>query len=142
MGCDIHVTPFKKEGEQYYELSHDFFNVRSYALFGFLADVRNYSAITPISKPRGLPGWFKVGYEEDWNYHSHSWLTLDELESYDYDQVVEDCRCTIGNDGSCTCPPGQGKKMPLREFLGKWYFKELANMRIAGIDGIVFWFDN
>lgn len=138
MGCDIHVTPFKKKGEKYYALSNNFFDVRSYVLFGFLADIRNYSAITPISQPRGLPEWFKVNEEDTWDYHSFSWLTLEELESYNYDQIVEDRRC----DNGCTCPPGQGEKMTLREFLGEWYFEELAKMKLAEVDVIVFWFDS
>lgn len=37
MGCDIHVQAFTKKGSKYLELSEDFFDVRSYRLFGFLA---------------------------------------------------------------------------------------------------------
>lgn len=142
MGCDIHTVAFRQEDNKYIEISNDFFDVRSYALFGFLADVRNYSAITPISQPRGLPEWYNANEEDTWDYHSFSWLTLEELESYDYDQIVEDRRCTRNHDGGCTCDPGQGEKMTLREFLSEWYFKELAKMRSSGVDVIVFWFDN
>jgi hypothetical protein len=156
MGCDIHVKAYKKQDNKYCEISQNFFDTRSYALFGFLAGVRNYSGIAPISNPRGLPDWYNSGNpkskglsdwykgydDDDWCYHSHSWLTLDELESYDYDQITEDRRCTVGNDGGCTCAPGQGEKMTLRDFLGEWYFKEIAEIKDAGIDVIVFWFDS
>ncbi len=137
MGCDIHVQAFTKEDNKYLKLSEDFFDVRSYRLFGFLAGVRNYSAITPISKPKGLPDWYKES-DDDWEYHSHSWLTIDELESYDYNQIVEDRRIDNGQ----TCEPGHGEKMTLREFLGEWYFKELSRMKNSGVEIIVFWFDS
>jgi hypothetical protein len=32
--------------------------------------------------------------------------------------------------------------MPLREFLGEWYFIELGRLQAAGADRIVFCFDN
>jgi hypothetical protein len=33
----------------------DFLSNRVYGMFGFLANVRNYSAVPPITQPRGLP---------------------------------------------------------------------------------------
>lgn len=160
MGCDIHLIAQKKvvvdqdapawaeQTASYQDVEGDFLDYRSYRLFGFLADVRNYSAITPIAKRRGIPDDFhdkEHPYRADdyySDYHSHSWLSLEELLGYDYDQTVEDRRVTIDNDGGRTAEPGGGENMTLREFLGEHYFSELERMKAAGVDRIVFCFDN
>jgi hypothetical protein len=63
---------------------------RSYQAFAFLAGVRNYREVAPISSPRGLPpdvssevaaeasGWRGNGA------HSHSWVSLRELVEHDW----------------------------------------------------------
>lgn len=76
---------------------------RNYDLFAILADVRNGSGFdgvdtgdgfNPIFDPRGLPEDVSKDYKQlvD-NYgvdgHSHSWVTLDELDSYDWNQVTK-----------------------------------------------------
>lgn len=141
MSCDIHVFPEIKEGDTYKTSNLGIFTDQSYAVFGFLADVRNYSAIKPIAKRRGIPADC-VSYNEDWDYHSKSWLSIKELSEYDYDQIVEDRRCTWGNNGGCTCESGMGEKITLREFLGKRYFKDLQTVIDNKIDRIVFGFDS
>lgn len=68
-------------------------DTRHYFKFAYLADVRNYCAVTPISKPRGLPEGFEVDDENDYllwgrkvwmGDHSHSWLLLSEIRDHDY----------------------------------------------------------
>lgn len=59
---------------------------RNYALFGLLADVRNYWDITPIAQPRGVPEdassvWRGVVDYWDRDLHSMSWFTYDELKA-------------------------------------------------------------
>lgn len=160
MGCDIHLIAQRRLSQErnvavwaeaanaFEDVEDDFFDCRSYALFGFLAGVRNYSAIEPISPPRGIPEDFhdethRFREQEGYTfYHDRSWLTLQELLDHDYAQVIEDRRVTIGGDGGCTSEPGGGKAMPLRDFLGDWYFAELERMKEAGVDRIVFCFDN
>lgn len=136
MGCDIHIICEKKVNDKW-ELSEekiftsDFqnektdvpFDWRSYGMFGFLADVRNYSHVPYISEQKGLPedsGYLnqisKYAYEtnpmtgekipeeeretirkeliNDWSYHSFSYLTLKELLSWNYDDTFEDRRYT------------------------------------------------
>lgn len=66
---------------------------RSYALFAMLADVRNNYNYKPICQPKGLPADISdvVRREADrWgdDGHSHSWLTLQELLAYDWDQTA------------------------------------------------------
>lgn len=65
---------------------------RNYNLFAMLADVRNRFDINGRA-PRGVPTDATAEYleeVEEWggDGHSHSWLTLAELEAYDWDQTV------------------------------------------------------
>lgn len=69
---------------------------RNYLVFTILAGVRRYGwrdAVMPISEPRGWPtperGW-PIDYDEmiPGVEHSCSWVTMRELEDYDWDQVV------------------------------------------------------
>ncbi len=165
MGCDIHLiaqrklnneadTPVWADGDRYEDIEESFFDCRNYGLFGFWVGVRNYSGLTPLSEPRGIPAdfhtpehEFREDFEYACDYHSRSWFSVQELLDVDYDQIIEDRRYTrqvSANfwDGGATCDPGQGKPQTLREFLGEWYFTELARLKEAGADRIVFCFDN
>jgi len=118
MGCDIHSYAERKdESGKYVDLDFSPFGT-----FGFLADVRNYSAVPPISQPRGLPDDVSSEVperDETWGSdgHSHSWLSVAELVSFDYDSAMEDRRHTVQTgprswNGGATCEVGQGKKKP------------------------------
>ncbi len=100
MGCDIHMTVERLEGDGFdedrrplwqsmsppkdeygdYEWPED----RNYTVFAALADVRRRDTGTPISKPRGIPedasGRARRMHDE-WSSdgHSHSWLLLSEV---------------------------------------------------------------
>lgn len=153
MGCDIHSYAEKKvEGkwETVRELRP--FDWRSYGMYGFLADVRNYSDVPPIAERRGIPpdtsAYVKEEYE-GWSSdaHSASWLSVNELASFRYDSEVEDCRVTIQRsanhfDGGGTCKRGTGTKTTWREFLGKQFFEDLEKLKAIGAERIIFWFDN
>lgn len=156
MGCDIHsFVEVKKDGkwikddaEQfpcYKSLDSEPFGTRCYSMFGFLADVRNYSNCPVIHKPKGLPidsdylneyvnpdddKYCRPLRDElyDCGYHSHSYLSVAELLAFDYDQKFEDLRCeeTIGNVTNCAAiaKPGNGEITTVREFLKSSYFFE------------------
>ena len=153
MGTDIFSRAERKVGDGWEAILglHPFFGWRSYRLFGFLADVRNYSAVEPISPPRGLPLGVELpssdfdGPDEEWlGEHDHSWLLLSELQAIDFDRIVEDRRTTgIVNGlqhGNLTAPVGEGLKMTLREFLGVEFFDELDRLEKGGAERIVFGF--
>lgn len=149
MGCDIHAYAEKKDARGQFQWApvRDLFDWRSYGTFGFLADVRNYSAVTPIAPRKGLPDDVSAdvkGEYESWDSdaHSASWLSLQEFLAFDYDVEMEDRRVMINNDGGCTCNPGEGKKMTYREFLGPSFFEDIDRLKEAGADRVVFWFDN
>lgn len=73
----------------------DFRVPQNYELYSILANVRNDDAIRPICELRGVPSdpspefrWM-VAYETG-DGHSHSWLTLRELQNYDWKSVNKD----------------------------------------------------
>lgn len=160
MGCDIHLYGEKRDGTKWTHVElptkpmhqgstymEPPLSYRSYGMFAFLAGVRNYSDIEPISEPRGFPADAspEVTKEyEDWrgDAHTPSWLHVDELTSYDYTQEIEDRRCTRDGNGGSTCEPGEGEKQPLGKFLGRGFQEDVAAIKGAGADRIVFWFDN
>lgn len=155
MGCDIHTCPEKRDANGTWvevDMRPEVFGGRDYDLFGFLADVRNYSAVDPIAAGRGLPDDSPLATSEYWNtpfdeYHSVSWVALSELLAVDYDKVIENRRITVQTlpgtqDNRHTAEHGEGRFMPLREFLGESYFVDLERMRAAGVERLVFGFDS
>ena len=166
MGCDIHsrvqkfidgkwktveVPLFPSDmldlftpKSRWNEPSVEPFSWRSYGMFAFLADVRNYSYVPPISSPRGLPD--DVTNEEDeYGDHSFSWLSLKELLDFDYSQTFENRRTFRDGSGAADAGPGNGVVMTFREFLGLLFFRDLAIMTCLGKPEeirVVFGFDN
>jgi len=148
MGCYIHIHMETRlsEKESWSETSGNFgsekwpatapFDDRNYITFAFLADVRNYDDWIPcVIPPRGFPKDACEGVRmqfEEWSGDAHtpSWLTLEELMSYDYGVFIKD---------------DEGKPSPLSEWLGEKFFKEMHQMLDHGDPNnvrIVFWFDN
>src|SRR6266536_1406254 len=157
MGCDIHVIIQKRDqaGRWINLQIPNFWTLRNYALFGWLVGIRNYSGVDPLSEPRGLPDDFEISEEDDLGDHSFSWFSIEELMNLDYDQIVEDRRCTReitvqlpgcrvfrAMHGGQTCAPGEGEKMTLRKFLGHRPIIDLMRAHKAGAERIVFGFDN
>lgn len=159
MGCDIHSFAERRVGDKYetatgrmFKEGSEPFGWRCYGMFGFLAGVRNCSAVTPIAKARGLPDDMSEGAREEYeawegDAHSASWLSMAELTAFDYDQMTEDRRVTVQLapnlwSGGETAPEGGGKHMSYRDFLGPAFFADLKALEDCGADRVVFWFDN
>lgn len=154
MGCDIHSFAEKKDANGIWKIIPDLspFDWRSYALYGWLANVRNYSGLVPISERRGLPEAVSLEVKDkhalwDCDAHSTSWLTVEELLAFDYDQPCEDRRVSrqIGPnhwDGGQTCEAGEGRMTTYREMFGERLFEDLEKLKAAGAERVVFWFDN
>lgn len=164
MGCDIHSFIDKKRADGSWDLvnwpeqedgNSGPWDWRSYGIFGFLADVRNYSEVPPICQPRGMPDDASKGVADKWKYwagdgHSCSWLTLKELMDFRYDAEMEDRRymkqfAANAWDGAATHEVGSGKKTTFREFLGEGFFDHLNVIRSLGEPEeirVIFWFDN
>ena len=139
MGCDIHVTAQRLVDGRHVDLDMEVFEWRDYGIFGFLADVRNYSDVPPLSSPRGYPE--DCGHLVNDYHHSASWLSVEELRRFDYDATFEDRRTMRDGDGAADAGPGNGEVKTFREFLGKAYFEDLERMVVAGATRIVFDFD-
>lgn len=142
MGCDIHTHAEKQTNGEWVRLDFIPFCWRSYRLFAFLAGVRNYSKIKPISEPRGIPddSNIKSIVDDDPEYHSCSWLSVEELLNFDYDQEIEDRR-TYGFS-SHSCEEGEGAETTYRELLGEYFFEDLEKLNSIGAERIVFYFDS
>lgn len=132
-------------GYELVELEMPYLTGQSYAYFGWLGDVRNYSAITSIAPRRGLPNNLSAELRGEvqnrWEYFATSWVSIGELCAIDYDKVIEDLRTKSGPDGALSVPCGEGVKMTLREFLGPKLVEEIFRLRDEGVDRLVFWFD-
>ena len=169
MGCDIHsrVQVFKDgewktvEARLFPDVSPDLFDAESrwsrsspepftwrcYGMFAFLADVRNYSFVPPLSKARGFSEDMKGCDSDDFLFgeHSFSWLGLDELLAFNYDQTFEDRRWMKDGNGAADAGAGNGVMVTFRDFLGPHFFRDLAIMRCLGEPSqvrVVFGFDN
>lgn len=160
VGSDIHtLVQVKRKAHRVPYLwgnsDIEVFDCRSYGIFGFLANVRNYSEVPCISEPRGLPDDWSQKYAESLGlncggYHSCSWLSLTELLNYDYNVVFWDRRIsrvmsTHWVDGAATAKEGEGRMIRIRDFLGDYFFEELFRMlELSNSDDVrlVFWFDN
>lgn len=99
MGCDIHPhvevktdngwqevkTIYRLNGSSEETKPQSIIIERNYALFGMLADVRNYDENEPISEPKSLPSDVSTevaeSFEAEW-FHSSSYVTLKELYVY------------------------------------------------------------
>lgn len=151
MGCDIHTVAQKRVGSKWEDVPYTPFDWRGYGMFGFLADVRNYSAIPPIAPRRGLPDDFVMPRDQfdetDLGDHSFSWLSVEELTKFDYDQPVEDRRYTRQEgpnffNGAATAEPGHGTMTTYRAFLGEGFFRDLQKLQELGAERVVFGFDS
>jgi hypothetical protein len=131
MGANIHIFAEIKKADKWERLTEKIFpdggrkndapfDWRSYGMFGFLANVRNYSSIPPLGELKGLPydseylntklekpSSFNYGYfdngtaytrkeeiEKDVDYYSKTFYTLKELIEFDYDKTFEYLRYT------------------------------------------------
>lgn len=138
MGTDIKCLAQRQTTEGW-ETIGPAFDWRDYGLYGFFADVHNYSVSPVIAEPRGQPTDMSEADRDEVHedLHSQSWLSLEELRAYDYDQQFEDRR-----QNGTTLPEGEGGWTTLREFLGEGYFDELHRLEAAGASRIVFGFSS
>lgn len=173
MGCDIHSFAEKKINGKWVAITTPTFDnkttiepfkLRSYGIFGFLADVRNYSVIPPICELKGLPqdsewlnGPGRYSDEETRRqelladqYYSYGHLYLSDLLNFNYDSTFEDRRHMVRTgenswDCGATAESGSGIMTTYRDFLGQFFFSELEVLKSLGDPDdvrIVFWFDS
>lgn len=152
MGCDIHLYLETKSPTCHtwtgMEINIDW---RCYGVFGWLANVRNYSAVpkTTATFP-GTPTDVSPEVQESidqWggDVHHHHYANLNDLLAVDYTKEVWDRRVTRGGDGGCTTnDPNEGVRLSLNDFLGPWtdLLQQLKIMAEGQEARIVFFFDN
>jgi hypothetical protein len=130
------------------------FSWRSYGMYGFLANVKNYSHVPCITtETRGLPvdseylnetseelnsvlANITITRREDLlnnsNNFGYSYIYLYELLNYDYNQVFEDRRCSRNGNGAAVAEVGKGIQTTVKDFLGSAFFKELEILKTIG----------
>ena len=137
MGTDIHTWAIDKDGNDItnqgnwgYDVDCDYhrqfpFDWRSYAMYGLLAGVRGYLDIEPIAQGRAwkdAPEFLKEGDECEESLQGETWVSVDELSSFNYDIEVFDTRShSIVN---------------LRKFLGSDYFDHIEELKRIGVDKV------
>ena len=175
MGCDIHsfaerrnketnkwekvgdaftLDSYVKERMKKDKGEHPFVR-RSYSLFAFLADVRNYDHCEPLAEPKGIPKDVCEEIRSEWemwegNGHSASHFTAKELSDFDYEKTFWNRRVTKRTapncwNGASLAEEGEGKVLTYRENLGEMFFTHLEELKALGEPEdvrIVFWFDN
>ncbi|MCK9447315.1 hypothetical protein M0Q50_10730 [bacterium] len=162
MGCDIHTYVEVRENDiwEYFYVKIfsytdynrgyiknsccDPFGWRSYTMFSFLGDVRNYNGIQPIKDNIGLPKDIskdvkEIELQDSDDNHSHSYITLKELIEYDYDISYKSTNYTDGDlltEDDIYVP---------RDNLNDLFFIHIEELKQLGEPDdvrIVFWFDN
>lgn len=134
MGCDIHAWIEKRDSDGEWNSLFQAFIDRNYWLFGVLASVRRPEADC-IHLPKGFPADADVrtiNNYNDWDADAHnvSWLTLQELLEFDWDET----------------DPKFNR--PYREWSAHFINTVLAAMRAVSTAPdqkdvrLVFWFDN
>lgn len=123
-------------------------DTQSYAMYGWLADVRNYSKVPPVIERRGLPVDVSSDIanlsEANWAY-GHSWIGLDELLCFDYNATFEDRRTPNGaGPYGTTYPEGMGTVKPYREIFAPVFWEDIEKLKALDAPEnirIVFFFD-
>src|SRR5215813_8323405 len=99
MGCDIYgwveIKAYPDEDNWKRALNIEAVLGRNYAVFGVLFGVRNSTGIAPLAAGRGLPADTNEAIRADYNEwganaHSASFVTLAELDAYDWEQEGQD----------------------------------------------------
>ena len=141
MGCDIHgFLEWKRfKGDDGWFILGIPPDDRWYDTFAVLAGVRNYvEGLEPIAEKRGVPD--DASYEtkeevEKWGVdgHSHTWLTIDDIDNYDWNQVVTD-RDGVQVRASMLLTPNWVA------FIN--YMRELSRIHGKNKVRLIIWFDN
>lgn len=124
------------------KMTHKPFHWRSYALFGFLADIRNNAGCEPIPGLKDIPddatekvintsrGWYDGSDDLQGNC-----LYLEDMLDFDYDKTFVD-KTEYYNRS-------KNEIVSYRDFLGAGYFKTLDELSSLGNPSdvrVIFWF--
>ena len=142
MGTDIRCVAEKKVGSSWESVLDDLFEMyRDYHITAWLGDLHNYRHINPIVPLRDLPADRSDRFDcilHDSGSFAEGWVTVEELNQVDYDQPLEQhvSQNAVAYSKSYTEAPAG----TLREYLGEYYFQELARLNASGAERILFFF--
>lgn len=115
--------------------------VRNFDRYAFLAGQTNNAGIRPISPPRGLPEDASLIARElsslmGTDAWGRSWLTIDELMAFDYDQPLRFL------DGFCPATNLPAKAAgTYRQMLGDEMILAVRELKARRFERLVIWFD-
>ena len=124
---------------------------RNYDLFGSLFGVRNATDFAPVAADRGLPTDLSELTRRDAEYeayHSHTWVTWEELAAVDWDELAMKWGDEFSRIRGDLDPDGRPEMISRRQTLNAdWHLlMEMAAplVRQYGADRVrlVLWFDN
>ena len=148
MGRNLFAFPERLVDGQYETDEHDrFFDWRQHDLWSFLSGIESPTGIPAIAETRGIPPdglrfepFISEGIFSDMDHMS--WLSVQELLAFDYDQTfVGTFRIIVDDDDGhfdYVPDPEAATEMTIRRFLGQGFFDELARLAASGADRIVF----
>ncbi len=123
----VHLNGWLEKDGRKIDGSEHIVDFQNYAVFGFWANVRNYSKVPSLTlDPRSH-------YCERREEHIDV-LKTSQLLEFDYDQAVEDRRKGMRDP----CPAGEGVMTTYREMFGEEYFSMLEKIRASGADTLYF----
>jgi len=137
MGCDIHLLVQQQQTDGTWvniERTEALRVRRNPLLFAALANVGNRHHVPAIAPPRGFPTDLDLRVPEDDCFHSASWVSLAELQAYDW----------FGPAWEKPIPSAEGGSPPLHHFTQE--FREVTLPALAELgppEGVrlVFMFD-
>lgn len=127
MGTDVDFYLVKKdENDVYHCVTQLDYSNRNYALFGWLANVRNYAGIPNIGEFGGVK--LDPHFKDEYLIDACSVVPCRILRTFDYDQSVENRRVTVQTgprswNGGATCKPGDGEMTTYRDLFDEQWFK-------------------
>ena len=155
MGTDIHAYAERKSSNGSWEAIKDYqpFHYRDADLFAFFAGIKCerldswFIRPSAVVSPRGLPPDVSTYVKDQYDSfgvdaHTPSWLSVSELNAFDYDTTIEDRDVELLEPA----PPRASRPPEFvethKECLGKRYFEELHKLNQYKAERIVFWFDS
>lgn len=124
----------------------DFAYSQDYAFYAFLGwDLRNYAAIPALGAHREPTKEEKEQLHLHADYDDYLLIPVQSLLDFDWDQEVEDRRCSIHTgpnsySGASTCPPGEGIKDTYKNMF-RWFYERLYYLKECDATYLLCMFD-
>lgn len=146
MATVMYTFPETKTEDGKYQLVEmdPVFAAHDYRVYAFLGGVRNSFGFEPVFNNRRLPVDASPQTMEQAQLgltpgHSASWVAVKELAGwFDYDQPFEN----LHGPKDTVLETDKGVKTTFGAFLGDEFFADVRRLEDAGVERVIFWFEN